>query len=238
MSDDGTQYDLVCGQGRMEAMTVLGEMNIPAIVISAPHEDQLLMSLVENIARRPPSDRDLMREVRELLRRKYTPEQNANKHGHQRSYINGVVHLLEHSEEALIMAAEAGRLPISVAVDIATGNDREIQRALSEAYETGVLRGNKLRVAKRIIAERIAKRKRSGKVIHMQRKLTGDVLVREYQRKIREQKDLVKRSHDTKDRLLLIVSAFKNLLTDEHFLTLLRAEHLSDVPEQLAERLK
>jgi ParB family transcriptional regulator, chromosome partitioning protein len=29
---DGTQYDLVCGQGRMEAYLALGESTIPAVV--------------------------------------------------------------------------------------------------------------------------------------------------------------------------------------------------------------
>src|ERR1700674_2700514 len=159
---DGTQYDLVCGQGRMEAMAGLGEKCVPAIVIDASREEQLLMSLVENIARRPPSNRDLIREVRNLTQRKYSNEEISCKLGLDRSYINGVIRLLEHGQEALIAAAEAGRLPISVAVNIASGNDEEIQHALAEAYEKGDLRGGRLRAAKRIIAERIAKQRRAG----------------------------------------------------------------------------
>jgi len=54
-NSDGKRYDLVCGQGRMEAFVELGEMSIPAIVIEAPEQDRQLMSLVENIARRPAS---------------------------------------------------------------------------------------------------------------------------------------------------------------------------------------
>ena len=37
----------------------------------------------------------------------------------ERMYISGIVHLVEHEEVALIEAVEAGRLPISVAVQIA-----------------------------------------------------------------------------------------------------------------------
>lgn len=44
---DGTRYDLVCGQGRMEAMTALGQSAIPAIVTEASREERYLMSLVE-----------------------------------------------------------------------------------------------------------------------------------------------------------------------------------------------
>jgi ParB family chromosome partitioning protein len=55
---DGEQFDLVCGQGRIEAFLALGETTIPAIIAEAPREHQFLMSLLENIARRPPSNRD------------------------------------------------------------------------------------------------------------------------------------------------------------------------------------
>jgi ParB family chromosome partitioning protein len=235
---DGTRYDLVCGEGRMKGMAALGEKTVPALVVEASREEQFLMSLVENIARRPPSNRELMREVRELTQRKYKPDDIARKLGLDRTYIYGVVHLLEHSQESLIEAVEAGRLPISVAVNIASGNDHEVQGALAEAYEKGELRGGRLRAAKRIIAERIAKQRRAGKANQVQRKLTGDALVREYQRQIREQKALVKKAGAARDRLLLLVSALKQLLADEHFLTLLRAEQLTDMPEQLAIRLK
>jgi ParB family chromosome partitioning protein len=123
-------------------------------------------------------------------------------------------------------------------VNIASGSDHEVQQALAEAYEKGDLRGDKLRVAKRIIAQRIAKQRKAGKANQAQRKLTGDALVREYQRQTREQKNLVKKASVTRDRLLLLVSALRQLLADEHFVTLLRAEQLTDMPEQLAVRLK
>ena len=235
---DGTRYDLVCGQGRMEAMAGLGEKTVPALVVEASREEQLLMGLVENIARRPPSNRDLIREVRELTQRKYKPDDIARKLGLDRTYIYGIVHLLEQGQDSLIEAVEAGRLPISVAVNIASGSDHEIQHALAEAYEKGELRGDRLRAAKRIIAQRIAKQRRAGKANQAQRKLTGDALVREYQRQIRDQKSLVKKASATRDRLLLLVTALKQLLMDEHFVTLLRAEQLTDMPEQLAVRLK
>jgi ParB family transcriptional regulator, chromosome partitioning protein len=38
-ASDGKRYDLVCGQGRMEAFVELGEMFIPAIIIEAPEQD-------------------------------------------------------------------------------------------------------------------------------------------------------------------------------------------------------
>lgn len=235
---DGTRYDLVCGQGRMEALAALGEKTVPALVVDASREDQLLMSLVENIARRPPSNTDLIREVRELTKRKCKPEEIARKLGLDKTYIYMVVHLIEHGEDELVAAAEAGRLPITVAVNIASGKDQEVNRALSEAYEKGELRGNRLRMAKRIIAKRIAKEREAGKSKQARRKLTGDAIVREYQHQLREQRSLVAKAAAVKDRLLLLESALRKLLAEEHFVTLLRAEHLSDMPDLLAARLR
>jgi ParB-like chromosome segregation protein Spo0J len=39
-----TDYDLVCGQGRMEAFMALGAKEIPAIVVDVSKEDRLVMS--------------------------------------------------------------------------------------------------------------------------------------------------------------------------------------------------
>jgi ParB family chromosome partitioning protein len=237
LEPDGTRYDLVCGQGRIEAMTALGQSTIPALVTEASREERYLMSLVENIARRPPSNRDLVREVRSLLQRNYKTSEIARKLGMDRAYVNSVVHLISNGEESLIEAVEAGRLPISVAVTIAGGDDHEVQQALADAYEKGTLRGDKLSAAKRMITQRIAKQREMGKANLTERTLTGKALVREYQHKIREQKGLIKKANTTKDHLLLLTSAVRQLLSDEHFVTLLRAENLADMPEQLAERL-
>ena len=237
LESDGTRYDLVCGQGRMEACRALGEARIPAVTSDADQNERLLMSLVENFARHPPSNRGLIREVRNLRDRKYKPDEIAQKLGLDRTYINGIIRLLEHGEEALAHAVEAGRLPLSVAINIASGNDHEVQQALAEAYEKGELRGDKLKTAKRLISQRITKLRKSGKVAQTRRKLTGEALVREYKDRMREQRQLVKKANLTKERLLLLISAIRRLLQDEHFVTLLRAENLVDMPEHLAVRL-
>jgi ParB family chromosome partitioning protein len=235
---EGKLYDLVCGQGRIEAFLALGETSIPSIVTSASREDQFLMSLVENIARRPPSNRDILREVRSLRERDYNITDIAKKIGMERMYISGIVHLIEHEEPGLIDAVEGGRLPISVAVEIANGKDQEISNALSEAYESGELRGIKLTAARRLIAKRIEKRQREGKQQKVQRKVTGSMLVQVYQQRVREQKTLVAKAERTKERLLLITTAFRQLMGDENFITLLRAEGVSDMPKHLAARME
>lgn len=237
-STDGKLFDLICGQGRVEAFIELGETHIPAIIIEAKREDQFLMSLIENIARRPPSNRDILREVRSLRERAYSVGDIARKLGMERSYIAGIVHLVEHEEAALIAAVEGGKLPISVAVEIAQGKDREISDALTEAYESGQLRGNKLGAARRLIAKRIEKREKEGKAAEVQRKVTSNMLVRVYQQRVREQQTLIAKAELAKERLLLITSVVRQLLQDDNFITLLRAEGIIDMPKQLMTRLE
>jgi ParB family chromosome partitioning protein len=237
-SSDGRVFDLICGQGRVEAFIALEETHIPAVIIEARREDQFLMSLVENIARRPPSNRDILREVRSLRERAYSVGDIAKKLGMERSYIAGIVHLVDHEEAGLIGEVEGGRLPISVAVEIANGKDREISDALAEAYESGQLRGNKLAAARRLIAKRIEKRQKEGKAIEVQRKVTSNMLVQVYKQRVREQQSLIAKAELTKERLLLITSAMRQLLQDDNFTTLLRAEGIVDMPKQLMARLE
>jgi ParB family chromosome partitioning protein len=237
-SSDGKIFDLICGQGRVEAFVALGETHIPAAIIEARTEDQFLMSLIENIARRPPSNRDILREVKSLRERAYTIGDIAKKLGMARPYIAGIVHLVEHEEAGLIDAVEGGRLPISVAVEIASGKDREISDALAEAYESGQLRGAKLAAARRLIAKRIEKRQKEGKAIEAQRKVTSNMLVQVYKQRVREQQSLIAKAELAKERLLLITSAMRQLLKDDNFTTLLRAEGIVDMPKQLMARLE
>jgi ParB family chromosome partitioning protein len=232
---DGTKYDLVCGQGRLEAFVALGDSKIPAIVSDAPPEERHLMSLVENIARRRPSHLDLVREVRGLLARGYSCPVIAGKLGLHITYINGVERLLRKGEEQLIAQVEAGILPASVAVKIASASNAKVQKALQEAYESGELRGGKFRVVQALIARRFAKKR--GGAPDQGRNLSTKDIVREYERHTQRHRTLVRRAGTVAQRLALLSAAMKRLLRDDHFVTLLRAESLDHLPEPLAKRL-
>jgi ParB family chromosome partitioning protein len=235
---EGKLFDLICGQGRIEAFAALGESLIPAIVSEASREDRFLMSLVENIARRASSNREILQEIKRLRARGYNASEIAKKLGKSGPYILGMVHLVDHEEVALIEAVEAGKLPISIATQIADGKDQEISEALSEAYNSGELRGNKLSYVRRLIAKRIEKHQRDGRAQDAQRRITGNMLVQVYRQRVQEQKGLIAKASLTKERLLLLTTALRELIQDEHFITLLRAEGLSDMPKQLMTRLE
>jgi ParB family transcriptional regulator, chromosome partitioning protein len=237
-TNDGKVFDLVCGQGRIEAFIELGKTTIPAIVRDVSREDQMLMSLVENLARRQPSHRDILREVQVLRERGYHPEDIAIKLGVDRVFIYGLVHLMEHGEESLVEHVEAGRLPVTVAVEIARGNDHAISLALSEAYQSGQLRGARLSVVRKLVAARASKLETATETAKTRKRITPKELVRVYERTVQQQKALVAQAAKANSRILLLASIFRQLLADENFVNLLQIEKLSDMPQKLAERLK
>lgn len=241
-SGNGTRYDLVCGQGRLEAYQALGQAEIPAVVIDASESECLVMSLVENIARRIQRPVDVMKEIGELRSRGHTEAEIAEKIGVSLSWVSLVLMLLDKGEERLLSAVETGLLPISLAVEISKADSGEIQDLLMDAYETGKLRGKKLVAARRMIEKRM----RSGhKDMHpgklgrrsVNRRLTATDLVDIYQREAEKQRLLVKKSDFAQTRLLFVVEAMKDLLADEGFCTLLRAEGLETVPRALEARM-
>jgi ParB family chromosome partitioning protein len=236
---DGKSFDLVCGQGRLEAFVALEQPAIPAIVIEASREECFLMSLVENVARRNRSPVELLREISNLKSRGYGTNEIAKKIDLAKSYVNGVVHLLEHGEERLLAAVEKGRIPLSVAMQIANSDEVGIQDALCAAYEDKTLRGRKLLTVRRIVEQRKAKGKRLAPGLHRKsdRVPSAETMVRVYRQEADRQKLLVKKARLTETRLIFVISALKTLLADENFLTLLRAEDLDTMPSQLAARV-
>ncbi len=92
---DGPRYDLVCGQGRLEAYQALGQHEIPAIVVEADTEDCMVMSLVENIARRQHRAIDLLQDIEGLKKRGYNETAIARKTGLTIEYVKAVLRLAE-----------------------------------------------------------------------------------------------------------------------------------------------
>ncbi|MFC3302865.1 plasmid partitioning protein RepB C-terminal domain-containing protein [Parvularcula lutaonensis] len=239
---DPQEYDLVCGQGRLEAFIELKQKAIPAIVIDADESDCLVMSLVENCARRQHRPIDLMREIGTLRERGYNDRQISDKIGVSPDYVGMIAGLLERGEERLVTAVETGLLPLNLAIDISKTDAEGAQRALMDAYTQKKLRGKKLAAARRLIEQREAR----GKKIHPKqygrdgrnrRPLTSEALVRAYQKEADRQKLLIKKAELTQGRLLFICQAFRTLLEDDHFVTLLRAEGLETMPSYLQDTL-
>ena len=237
-SEDGPRYDLVCGQGRLEAFQELGQTEIPAIVIDVSSEDCLVMSLVENLARRQHRALDLLRDIRGLKERGYLEPEIARKTQLSLKYVRGVVRLLESAEHRLLRAVESGKIPVSVAVDIAEAKDTEVQDVLRQAYENNLLRGGKLMAAKRLVEARQQYGKGQPSADRAKRRsLSVEGLIRTYQNDVEKKQVLLRKATATRNELMFVTEALRKLLNDENFVTLLRAEGLATIPRNLSDRL-
>lgn len=242
LGKDGERYLLICGEGRFKAFRSLGHSEIPAIVMNVDDESAFIMSLTENIARRKFSPLELLAGIEQLRDQGHDKKAISEKTGLSLDYVQGILYLLKNGEERLLMAVGSGRIPLNAAITIAgAGNDdKAIQSALQEAYESGKLRGSQLIQARRVIERRrIRGRSMGGKMAPQKRNedVTTSSLVRNYKREVERQKQLVRKAETAQRSLLFIVGALRQILVDENFGNLLRAEGLDTLPQYLADRV-
>lgn len=236
---DGPFYDLVCGQGRLEAFKSLGQTEVPALVVAADPDDCLIASLVENCARRQHRAIDLLQDIGGMKERGYSDTDIARKTGLSYDYVHAVARLLKRGEERLLRAVEAGHIPISVAVEIAEADDQGVQAALHHAYETKVLRGRSLLAARKLVEQR----QRAGKGLKSnqprpKREMSSESLLRAYQADTERKRIMIRRSQVTRDRLVFIVEALRQLIADERLLALLEDEDLATLPVNISDRVQ
>jgi ParB family chromosome partitioning protein len=235
---DGPRFELVCGQGRLEAYQALGETAIPAIVRNVDTEECLLQSLVENCARQRHDPAELLQDVAGLKQRGYSDAEIAAKTGLTLAYVRCVIHLIAKGEQRLLRAVETGQLPITVAMDIADSDDRDVQAALKSAYEKGLLRGRKLMNAKRLLELRLKHGKSPMSRSKRSATTTPNAVYQVYRDDADRKEMLVKKADATKATLMFVTEALRSLLGNEHFVALLRAEHLDSLPRNLANRIR
>ncbi len=234
-SKDGL-YDLVYGQGRLEAFQELGHTEIPALVVDIPKADRLLMSLIENMARRFPRHADIIMEIRRQHEAGETQAAIARKLGISSAVVSGYLVLSQTGEERLLMAAVRELIPIGVAMDIARTGDVESQRELLAAYQKKQVNQASIRIIKRLIDQRrllgkeLARRAKKSEA-------SSEKLIRAFRKDADRKRSLVRKARVCENRLLFIVGACRKLMADEDFRNLLRAEKLTSMPEFLAEKL-
>jgi ParB family transcriptional regulator, chromosome partitioning protein len=232
------KYNLVCGQGRLEAFIEAGEKEIPALVIDATPEDAHIMSLVENIARRNNSSLELLQSIKYLKNQGYDENDIALKTALSKDYIHGIIKLLENGEERLVSALEKGRIPLYIALKIATEDDVAVQRALTKAHETGQLSGRKFMIVQKLLD----RRKLYGKSLSGPPKqksiLSTEELIAFYESSLKSKKSLLVKADYIKNVLMFSTAALNQLLKDIHFCNQLKAEGLNDIPQQLSDLLR
>jgi ParB family chromosome partitioning protein len=239
-AEDGSEtFDLVCGQGRLEAFVALGQKEIPALVRGFSTTDSLLASLIENIARRRGRALDQIKMINWMKEQGHSHTDIATKTGLGADYVKNILNLLRNGEDRLLEAVLHGKIPITIAVGISGAADEDSQRVLMEAYDRKEMTQKTLRAFRRIVDLR----RNFGKTYQPGRsrgasRTTAESLVRAYRLETQRQKIMVKKAKLCEARLLSVSAAFRVLVADEDYINLLRAEELNTMPKFLAERAR
>ena len=239
-AEEGTEpgYDLVCGQGRMEAFLALGHKEIPAIVVEVSREERLLRSLVENMARRLPSRLALMNEIERLKADGYSNVEIGKKLDVADGTVGGYIALKKAGEERLLDAAINGKIPLGVAMDIAKADSPELQRELLKGFESKELNQFAIRTVKRLIDQRrFVGKGRDTEADKKKSRTNADSLINAFKRESQKQRLMVKKARLCDAKLVITVTALGKLLGDENFFNLLRAESLANIPQYLQDKL-
>ena len=238
-ADGAHTYDLVCGQGRLEAFIALGQKEIPALVRGLSKVDGLLVSLVENIARRRIRSLDQIRLIQWMKNQGQGHADIARKTGLNEEYVKDILGMLSKGEDRLLEGVLHGKIPVTIAMRIAGASDEESQRVLTEAYERKEMTQKTLSAFKRIVDQRRSFGKAYGpRKYRTQHKTTAESLVRAYKHETQRQKLMVKKAKLCEARLLSLSAAFKVLVADDNYRNLLRAEKMETMPKFLAERAR
>ncbi|MFJ5320544.1 ParB/RepB/Spo0J family partition protein [Pectobacterium parvum] len=228
------EYDLICGQGRVEAYEILGEKNIPAIVKSVNHEDGHIMSLAENIARRKPRATELLNSILELKNKGFTELEIGQKIGRSRTWVSAIASLKENGEDKLLAAVESGRIPFYLAVEISRAKGDDIQDILLEGFNSGELNSKQIAVIKKILAQRETSGKGSDNNAFVRgvkkKRITPDELRVLYQDNVNKHKMIHTRSEFTMSSLMVVKEIMVNLLQNKEFVDVLVSENLNTIP--------
>ena len=227
----GKEYDLICGQGRLEACMALGWESVPAHVDDISREDALIQSLVENLARRTRQPAEMYREVKYLYDSKYSISEIAKKIGVTNEWISQIIKLITRGEERLINAVESNKLPLHIAVQIAETPGTEIQQAMQEAYDNGLLRGHSLKEVQRLLEQRMNNGKLMRNRVKQRPRDIAKIIELEMERKRR----LIIKARRVEETLLFFHEGFNRIKSDENFQNLLVAEKLGKVPSIFTE---
>lgn len=237
---DGTErFNLVCGQGRLEAFQSLGQKTIPAFIRSYSSEETMIASLVENIARNRGSVLEQVKGILWMREQGDSLPDIALRTGLSETYVRGILNLSKDGEERLLEAVLRGKIPVTIAMKLAGLSDDASQQLLLEAYDSKELNQKTLGTFKRLVEQRkylgksYATRRRAGP-----KRTSADTLVLAYKQETQRQKLMVRKSKLCEAKLLSIGTVFGVLTADEDFLNLLRAENLATMPKFLAERAR
>lgn len=220
-------YELICGQGRLQAHIEMGRKTVVAEVITCTRKEALLQSLVENIARTRHETMAFARELKKMHDEGLTMDRIAQIACKAKSYITELIRLVEQGEERLIQGVEQGVFPMSFAADVAASNG-DVQHLLMDAFDEGLVSTVNFAQAKRLILDRAARKKDSSKeappysVQELKRDIASVTELRE---------SYVREAKSKEGQFLTLLTCLNTLWRDAAFVDVLRQENLHIRPD-------
>ncbi len=224
-------YELICGEGRLQAHQRLGHTLIQAEVVTCTRKEAYLQSLIENIARTKPDSMDFAREIKRLHDEGWNNEKLAQVTCKSKEYIRDYIRLVEQGEERLIRGVEQGTFPIKFATQVASTDDGQLQNVLMDAFDEGLVTTNTFAQARKIITARAREPKGKAPAANY----TVEELKNDIEDATRAKTSYVREAKTKENRFLTLLSGINTLWKDRELLALLRAEKLFERPELAGE---
>jgi ParB family chromosome partitioning protein len=227
-------YELVCGQGRIEACKQLDYEKIPSLLIDVDRPTGLLMSIAENNVRRTPSPLWFANVIKGLHESGMNNHEIGNILGCDPSTVSEYLNLINQGKEALIRAVENNKISISVALEIARTPEVELQELLVNGAEQKMFTLADMPMVRKIINQHIHhvnKPRSNTEKAPRNETYTIDILRNEIRRTLDKQKEFIRKSQRVENRLMLLSEEFRRLNQDPNWIELLMNEGLTDYPK-------
>lgn len=208
------KYELVCGQGRLEAHQALKKTHIMAEVIDVAVTDAYLYSIIENLARSRPGTIEYAKSLLQMHNEGVSLEVLCDITGKSDSYIQDYIRLIKNGEERLIKGVEDGVIPITLAKQIAGGSAGSDQQLLIDACDEQLVTSRNLTTVKRIMEARTKERL-------MGKYKSVDELKTDLEEMTGQKNQYCQQVQKKESRLARLVAVFDELEKDEAFCKLL-----------------
>jgi len=236
------KYELVCGQGRIEAYQQLGNDSIPALIVDVDRPQALIMSIAENATRYAPPPIWFANVIKGLKDSGMSLTEIANIVGRSTASVSEYLGLVTSGETVLLEALERGQINLAVALQIAKATESELQRILVEGAEQGMIKAKDVVVIRRMFKKRHRSYERnpSDKKNRINRPpgYSIEMLRKEIKRTLEKQDEFVQKSRRVENRLMLLSEEFRRLFRDQAWVELIQNENLTDFPVIKSELLK
>lgn len=237
--NDGKKYNLVCGQGRIEACTALGHEKVPARIVSVSTKEALLRSLIENIARRVPHVQEEMANIHYLKNKGYSVKEIAKKIGLSAGQVSRYCSFFKNGETRLLHAVLNGKITVEAATRITQSDNKDVRKVLQEAFEKKLIGRHELKVAQQIADDRFIKGKKHRSIKpRRSTTLSTNELVHALKKGAKKKQSIVKKAQSCENQLLFIENSLKKLFAEPGFASIIASEKLHEIPSSLANRIQ